>query len=246
MDDTTAEKVNNIILREVIPASGKSHGEIINRVSSVFLDTPYQAATLIGSPDTPEALVANFNGVDCFTLVDYVEALTRSRDQNMFLHNLARTRYVNGRVSYLSRRHFFSDWFATAPRNARDVTPEISPDYVTVKKQLNRKADGSEYIPGLGIHPRSINYIPGSAISTQVLNNLKTGDYIGVYSPLAGLDVSHTGIIVHHDGKVWFRNASSLAANRKVVDSPFMEYMHSRPGIIVLRSDRVVNHLKIM
>ncbi|WP_146674791.1 N-acetylmuramoyl-L-alanine amidase-like domain-containing protein, partial [Salmonella enterica] len=34
-----------------------------------------------------------------------------------------------------------------------------------------------------------------------------------------------------------FRNASSLAANRKVVDTPFMEYMHSRPGIVVLRAE---------
>ncbi|WP_232233881.1 N-acetylmuramoyl-L-alanine amidase-like domain-containing protein, partial [Salmonella enterica] len=65
----------------------------------------------------------------------------------------------------------------------------------------------------------------------------KNGDYIGVYSPLDGLDVSHVGIVVRHDEQVWFRNASSLAANRKVVDTPFMEYMHSRPGIVVLRAE---------
>ncbi|ECV2939181.1 N-acetylmuramoyl-L-alanine amidase-like domain-containing protein, partial [Salmonella enterica subsp. enterica serovar 4,[5],12:i:-] len=52
-----------------------------------------------------------------------------------------------------------------------------------------------------------------------------------------GLDVSHVGIVVRHDEQVWFRNASSLAANRKVVDTPFMEYMHSRPGIVVLRAE---------
>ncbi|EDX8203923.1 DUF1460 domain-containing protein, partial [Salmonella enterica subsp. enterica serovar Paratyphi A] len=137
----------------------------------------------------------------------------------------------------LSRRHFFSDWFAATPRNARDVTPDISPDYVVVDKQLNHKPDGGEYIPGLGIHPRKINYIPGRAINQQVMNHLKNGDYIGVYSPLDGLDVSHVGIVVRHDEQVWFRNASSLAANRKVVDTPFMEYMHSRPGIVVLRAE---------
>ncbi|WP_312118492.1 N-acetylmuramoyl-L-alanine amidase-like domain-containing protein, partial [Pantoea vagans] len=56
-------------------------------------------------------------------------------------------------------------------------------------------------------------------------------------SPTAqGLDVAQAGIAVRHDGRLWFRNASSLAANRKVVDAPFREYMRSKPGIIVLRA----------
>lgn len=237
VDNVTAVKINRIIHLEVIPSAGANHGVVISRVSSAFLGTPYQADTLIGGADTPEALVANFNGVDCFTLVDYVEALTRSHDQKTFLNILARTRYTGGNVGYLYRRHFLSDWVATSPHNARDVTPYISLDYVVVDKQLNRKPDGSEYIPGLGIHPRRINYIPGKAINQQVLDRLKAGDYVGVYSPLDGLDVSHVGIVVRHDGQVWFRNASSLAANRKVVDSPFFAYMRDKPGIIVLRAD---------
>ncbi|MEI7251547.1 DUF1460 domain-containing protein [Pectobacterium versatile] len=237
MDSATADKVNNIILTRVIPAVGKSHGELIDDVSSAFLGTPYKDGTLIGSLDTPEELVVNFNEVDCYTLIDYVEALTRSHDQKTFLQNLVRIRYIHSKVDYLSRRHFFTDWFANAPRDARDVTPEISPDYVTVEKQLNRKADGSKYIPGLETIPRKINYIPGSAINENVLNNLKTGDYIGVYSLHEGLDVSHTGMVVRHDGKVWFRHASSLAVYMKVVDVPFIEYMSSKPGIVVLRAD---------
>jgi Protein of unknown function (DUF1460) len=236
MDSVTAEKVRQIIRSDVIPSSGEDRGEIISRVSTAFLDTPYKANTLIGGPDTPEALVANFNGVDCFTMADYVEALSRSHDQKSFLHNLAQVRYSEGNVDYLSRRHFFSDWFATAPQNASDITPEISPDYAVADKQLNRKPDGGEYVPGLGIHHRKINYIPANAINQQVLDRLETGDYVGVYSTLDGLDVSHVGIVVRHNGEVWFRNASSLAANRKVVDSPFLEYMRAKPGIVVLRS----------
>lgn len=237
MDSLTAEKINHIIRSVVIPSSEVKHGEVISRVSSAFLGTPYQADTLFGGADTTEVLVANFNSVDCFTLADYVEALTRSHDQTSFLHNLAEVRYTQGNVDYLSRRHFFSDWFATQPRNARDVTPAISPEYVVAYKQLNRKPDGGEYIPGLGIRPRKINYIPGTAISQQVLDRLQTGDYVGVYSPLEGLDVSHVGIVIRHEEQVWFRNASSLAANRGVVDSPFLEYMRQKPGIVVLRGE---------
>ncbi|MCU6375549.1 DUF1460 domain-containing protein [Morganella morganii] len=237
MDSVTAGKVRRIIHTDVLPFSGEDHGEVISRVSSAFLGTPYQANTLIGRPDTPELLVANFNSVDCFTLIDYTEALSRSHDQASFLRNLAAVRYTGGNVTYLSRRHFFSDWSVTKPYNARDITPDISPDYAVADKQLNRKTDGSEYVTGLGIHPRKIHYIPGKAISQQVLDNLKTGDYVGVYSEQGGLDVSHVGIVIRHDGKVWFRNASSLAENNKVVDSPFAEYMRTKPGIVVLRAE---------
>ncbi|AGF74864.1 hypothetical protein BAnh1_09940 [Bartonella australis AUST/NH1] len=237
MNNVTAEKVNKIIRTEVIPASSENHGEIVDRVSAAFLTTPYRSETLIGSPKEPEALVADFEGVDCFVLADYVEALSRSNNKETFLKNLARICYVNGKVSYLSRRHFFTDWYATFPRNARDITPNVSSAYVTVKKWLNRKSDGRRYVKGLEIIPRKINYIPGPSIDVQVLNQLKTGDYVGIYSPREGLDVSHAGIIIRRNGQVWFRNASSLQENRKVVDSPFMEYMLSKPGIIVLRAD---------
>ncbi|MGC6387438.1 DUF1460 domain-containing protein [Ewingella sp. S1.OA.A_B6] len=235
IDTPTAEKVNEIIHTRVIPAKKQKHGLIIESVSSAFLGTPYRADSLVGSPDTKEILVANFNDVDCFTLIDYVAALSRASDQQTFLNHLVRTRYVNGHVDYLSRKHFFSDWFATSPRNAVDVTRDISPNYITVRKELNSKPGGGEYIPGLGIIPRVIYYIPGNAINEKVLDRLDTGDFIGIYTPLDGLDVSHVGIVVKEGGKVWFRNASSLSKNREVVDSPLMEYMSSKPGIVVLR-----------
>ncbi|OSN10268.1 hypothetical protein AU512_09270 [Lonsdalea iberica] len=237
MDDVTAGKVDQMIQSVVLPSAGERHGDVIGHLSSAFLDTPYQAETLIGGADTPEALVANFNGVDCFTLLDYVEALSRSHDQTSFLNRLVQTRYINNDVAYLSRRHFFSDWFATSSPNARDITAEISQESVLTEKQLNRKPNGEEYIPGLGITPRQINYIPGNVINQQVLDNLKTGDYVGVYTQLEGLDVTHVGVVIRHDGQVWFRNASSLSANQKVVDTPLMEYAHAKPGIIVLRAE---------
>lgn len=224
------------ILAQTPPASEQSQGERISQISATFLGTPYQADTLIGSPDTPEALVINFSGVDCFTLLDYVQALSRSHDRASFEASLIRTRYADGEVSYLKRRHFFTDWFAESPRNADDITRTLSPDAVTVAKQLNRQASGKERLPGLGVIPRRITYIPGRAINVQVMKQIQTGDYIGVYTTTQGLDVSHAGIAVRHDGRLWFRNASSLAANRKVVDAPFREYMRSKPGIIVLRA----------
>lgn len=230
-----ADKVS-VILAQGLPTSEQQQGERISQISAAFLGTPYEANTLIGSPDTPEALVINLKGVDCFTLLDYVQALSRSHDRASFEANLIRTRYAGGEVSYRNRRHFFSDWFADSPRNADDVTRTLSPDTVTVVKHLNRQANGDELVPGLGVISRHITYIPAQTITPQVLKQIQTGDYVGVYATPQSLDVTHVGIAVRHDGRLWFRNASSLAVNRKVVDAPFREYMRSKPGIIVLRA----------
>lgn len=235
MDSATAQKVNTLLSTVTIPGRNKSHGERVRDLSAAFLGTPYQADTLKGSALTPEVLVANFNGVDCYTLIDYVEALTRATSADNFLTRLIRVRYVNDKVSYMSRKHFFTDWYAISPHNAEDITRSLSPAAIAVEKTLNRKADGGEYIAGLGSVPRTIAYLPGNAISQQVLDKLHTGDYVGVYSPLAGLDVSHTGIVIKRDGQVWYRNASSLSRNMRVVDTPFLEYMAKKPGIVVLR-----------
>ena len=234
-DSAKADSVT-AILAQTPPASEQPQGERISQISATFLGTPYQADTLIGSPDTPEALVINFNGVDCFTLLDYVQALSRSHDRASFEANLIRTRYAGDEVSFLKRRHFFSDWFAENPRNADNVTGTLSPDAVTVVKQLNHQVRGKEQVPTLGIIPRRITYIPARAITPKVLEQIQTGDYIGVYTTAQGLDVTHAGIAVRHDGRLWFRNASSLAANRRVVDTPLREYMRSKPGMIVLRA----------
>lgn len=236
IDSTSAARIDKIIAEKVVPYAGEPHGETLSRVSSAFLGTRYQANTLAGGPTIPEALVVNFNGVDCFTFADYIEALSRSRDRQSFINNLARIRYVNGRVDYLSRRHFFSDWFATVPRNALDITPELSPLYRTVQKQLNRKS-GGVFISGLAVRPRNINYIPGKVVDAQLLEKLKDGDYVGIYSPLPGLDVTHVGIVVRREGRIWFRDASSTISERKVIDSPFLAYVRSKPGIVVLRAE---------
>lgn len=129
-------------------STGPSRVRNISQISSAFLGTPYAADTLTGGPGRDQTLLTGFAGVDCFTLIDNVEALSRSRDAASFLSNLTTVHYFSGRIDYLSRRHFFSDWFATAPLNARDVTPDVSPDYLTAEKHLNLRPDGTEYVSG--------------------------------------------------------------------------------------------------
>lgn len=147
-----------------------------------------------------------------------------------------KTRYKNGKVSFVNRKHFFTDWYASQPRNSVDITAQISPKAKVVHQQLNLKVDGGRFVPAIGVFERDMTYIPSSALDQTALNAIHSGDYIGVYSKLDRLDVSHVGIAIRKGDALYYRNASSLQRNRKVVDTPFMEYMHSKPGIVVLRA----------
>lgn len=82
---------------------------------------------------------------------------------------------------------------------------------------------------------REISYIPSTAVDDNVIAHLRTGDYIGAYADQPGLDVTHVGIFVTTPSGPVFRNASSLPADNKVVDTPFRDYVASTPGILVLR-----------
>lgn len=233
IDDFTSRKIDELLAAR---GGGASKGDLVELLSRQFLGTPYTADMLIGSANEPEQLVIDFRGVDCFTYLDYVEALSRSTDRDQFVANLIQTRYRDGQVDFLHRKHFFSDW-AYAPRiAAADITGSLSPAAVTVAKNLNEKADGSNYLPGLPVVARGITYIPSAAVDGNVIGQLRTGDYIGAYADLPGLDVTHVGIFVATPGGPVFRNASSLSANNKVVDSSFSDYVRTTPGIVVYRA----------
>nr|WP_246461764.1 DUF1460 domain-containing protein [Nocardia transvalensis] len=234
LDDVTARKIDELLAAKV--ASGaRSRGELIELLSRQFLGTPYGADMLIGSATEPEQLVVDFRRVDCFTLLDYVEALSRSSDRDQFLAELVNTRYAGGTVDFTHRKHFFTDWAATPRVAATDITSAVSPAAVTVTQHLNAKAGGGNYLPGIPVVDRDITYIPASAVDDAVVGQLRTGDYVGAYADQAGLDVTHVGIVVQTPNGPVFRNASSLDRNEQVVDSPFDEYVRSTPGIVVMR-----------
>ncbi|WP_198347320.1 DUF1460 domain-containing protein [Nocardia terrae] len=209
--------------------------DAIAQLSARFLGTPYQANMLIGSATRAEQLVVDFRGVDCFTYLDYVEALSRSTDRAQFVQNLIATRYVDGRVEFPSRKHFFTDWAQRNRVAATDITGTLTPAAVPVLKHLNAKADGGTYLPGLPVVDRTVTYLPSASVDNAVIAQLHTGDYLGAYTDEAGLDVSHVGIFISTPNGPMFRNASSLSANNQVVDTPLTQYLNTVPGLVVLR-----------
>lgn len=233
IDDITANKLDEL-LGARLAAGSAGKGELINQISARLLGTPYGANMLVGSATVPEELIVDLRRVDCFTFLDYVEAASRSTDRAGFVANLAETRYTNGTVDFLHRKHFFTDW-AVAPRTAADdITGTLTPAAVTVRKHLNTKADGTSYLPGLPAVDRDITYIPANAVDNSVTSQLHTGDYLAAYADQPGLDVTHVGIFVATPNGPVFRNATSLAAYQ-VVDTPLGDYVASTPGLVVLR-----------
>lgn len=211
-------------------------GERAVQISTRFLGTPYVANTLGGGASLPEHLVVRLDAVDCFTFLDYVEALRRSAAPAEFHNRLAEVRYRDGRIAWETRRHFFTDWAVAAEGRVADVTAEVGGNRtLTADKRLNRKGDAAFYLAGVPVQERSVGFIPGRALDRSVLERLRSGDYLGIYSPDPGLDVTHVGMVVRANDHLLFRHASSRQDDRRVIDSDLAVYLAGKPGIVVLR-----------
>jgi hypothetical protein len=231
----TESRLDNIIRES---SKIKVISERIEFLSKQFLNVPYKESTLIGDINTPEVFVINLEGMDCFTYIDYVEAMRLSSSFSEFKENLKKVRYQSGDVAFESRNHFFTDWEVFNKDKVRDVTEEVGGEKTkTVEKVLNKKEDGTYFLPGISVKQRQIKYIPSYAIDEEVIGRLRTGDYVGIYSDIQGLDVSHTGIIIKDGDRVYLRHASSREGNRRVVDEDLIDYISNKPGLIVLRPE---------
>jgi len=208
----------------------------IGSLSTHFLGTPYQESSLLGDSNTPEAFVINLGGVDCYTFIEYLESMRSSSSFYEFKENLKQVRYREGKVSFENRNHFLTDWSEFNATLIDDVTEQIGGNKIIgVKKMLNMREDKTYFLPGVKPKQRLVKYIPVDAIDESIINKLKTGDYVGIYSRKQGLDVSHVGIFIKERDKI-LRHASSFEEHRKVVDQNFKDYIAEKPGIIVFRS----------
>lgn len=211
-------------------------GERIDFLSEQFLNVSYKESTLIGNVNMPEIFVINLEGIDCFTYIDYVEAMRLSNSFPQFERNLKKVRYQYGKVAFENRNHFFTDWIEFNSNHIEDVTEEVGGEKTkTVEKMLNKKEDETYFLPGIPTKERKIRYIPSDALDKMIIGRLRTGDYVGIFSEAQGLDVSHTGIIIKDGDKAYLRHASSREENRRVVNEDLINYISNKPGLVILR-----------
>ncbi|NPB08298.1 MAG: DUF1460 domain-containing protein, partial [Aquificae bacterium] len=131
-----------------------------------------------------------------------------------------------GVISYETRRHFFLDWLELG---FKDAGKEVSEEAFLVEKTLNK----GEVLKG--VPERRVRYfvVPKDALLRGDYKNLKEGDLVGVYSEKEWLDVSHIGVVVKKEGKVFIRHASSLYC--RVVDEPIEEFLRRSGELVILR-----------
>ena len=225
-------------LQEIVERAGRieEQGQRIDFLSRQFLDVPYGAERLVGTADTPEALTINLAALDCYTYLDYVEALRRSTAFDEFPRQVTAVRYREGNLSWRNRRHFFSDWVIGEAGLVRDVTPRLGgAATVYARKELNRADEGGVLLEGIPVVQRTVAYIPAGQLDESLTRRLATGDYVGVYARAAGLDVTHAGIAIRRADGLYFRHASALRGQRRVVEVPLLDYFLEAPGMVVYR-----------
>ncbi len=217
-------------------ASGiKAPGERIGYISERFLGIPYRAGTLIGTPAEKEELVINLSALDCFTFLDYVEAMRRIDDFQNLPEALRKVRYRSGSVSYTERNHFFILWGRNnSPHLLELFTREPLEGLSETEKTLNLKENGSSYLEGIEPERVRFSYLPTRHLQA-VHDILATGDYTGFYTTSAGLDVTHTGIVIRKGEKLLLRHASSRPGLMRVIDEDLYEYALKHEGIILFR-----------
>ncbi len=208
--------------------------ERIEAISSEFLGTPYVPHTLEAKAGEPERLVLRLEAVDCFTLLDYVEAMRTSRSFDEFCRTLRKVRYQEGVVDRGTRNHFLSDWKTHNAGRIQDLTEALAgPVSRHTLKHLNLRSGGAPWVEGLRGHDAEVSWIPSSILTPGMIQEMRTGDYLGFYAEAEGLDVTHVGIFVRRNGSEYLRHASSR--HGKVLDEPFRDYVERKPGVIVLR-----------
>ena len=229
----TEDKLDRLL--EEASAIGES-GARVDFLSGQFLKTRYEESTLIGDINTTEVFVVNLAAFDCFTFIDCIEAMRRSKSFSLFKKNLKDLRYRSGEVAFENRNHFFTDWKEFNPDLLADVTESIGEEKCRrAGKRLNEKKEGVPFLPGVALRLREVTYIPSRCVDEEVVGRLETGDYVGIYSEIEGLDVSHVGIVIKKKDTICLRHASSAKTKREVVDEDLKKYLESKPGIIVLR-----------
>lgn len=232
-----------------------STSELIVKVGSFFLETPYVGHTL--EADT-ERLVVNLRELDCTTFAENCLAISRTiRSGELtfekFTNELKNMRYRDGKIDgYTSRIHYFSDWiFTNGERELiRDVSQEIGDmaypldvDFMsTHPKSYKQLADHPGLVPIIRkqekeISQRTMYYVPEENIAA-VENQFQDGDIAGITTTIGGMDISHVVILVRREGRVHILHASSSAAKVLVSENTLEEYLlngKSATGVMVAR-----------
>lgn len=251
-------KINNL-LEAGLNSNISYSNELMVYYAKQLLDIPYIAHTLEG--DT-EMLTINIDELDCTTYVETVYALARTtlsqrstwRD---FANNLESVRYRNGEMTdYASRLHYISDWIMnnSARGNIKEITTEFGGCKYIIKT-IDFMSKHREYYPAMadstiyekirnyeiGYRSHRFPYIKKELLYTKnVINGFESGDIIAMVTKTEGLDISHLGLVLKENNKLYFINASMGGKKVQIEKSQFADYMKNSRNCIGVRVFRII------
>lgn len=226
-----------------------------------FYGIPYVAHTL--DRNRRERLVVNLKELDCTTYVEQVLALSvcaaeRKRTFGDFCNMLMQIRYMDGKIGYANRLHYFTTWIDDNVKKGlvTDIGVSRAPFTAVQRLNINYMSKNVSKYSMLKANPKLLpyikamekkltgrkeRYIPKSEIYNSELlrRTIADGDILVIITNRKGLDTSHIGIAVWHKDGLHMINASSV--HGKVVKEPMTlrEYMKKHPSQIGIRVCRM-------
>ncbi len=230
-------------------------GELMIKIGSYFIETPYVAHTL---EIQPEQLTVNLREFDCTTFAENCLAIVRTIKSEkpsfeQFLIELQNIRYRNGVINgYPSRIHYFSDWIFE--NSKRQVVKDISKEIANTKYPLQvnfmsthpgsyiQLKNDSTLIPLISLQEKEISkremyFIPEDKI-VDFEKQLNDGDIAGITTGIKGLDMVHVVILKRVNGRINILHASTTANKVILSEETLEDYLKknkSATGIMVAR-----------
>lgn len=221
------------------------------KVRRLYSRLDYFSKALIGKPyklgPTGESYLdyvdkkplLNMDSVDCMTYVEHTLAMALAPHEDSLFSVLRRIRYKNGKVGFLTRKHYMIDDWVGEGKFAKIIPMEG--DVVetrTMPKVDFFKSHGLRYVVD-GVEsadkPMKLRYLPYNKAcrwAGEIYRGPMMVVGIGFVGKSEKIDVTHTGFVILRPGKYpVLRHASS--ARGMVVEVPLDEYLARRkiPGI---------------
>lgn len=231
-------------------------GDLVVEMGKTFLGTPYLANALEVPGD--ERLVVNMRGLDCVSFYENALVLarciklgtTRFEDYQAQLQFM---RYRDGKIDgYPSRLHYTSDYIDDNARRGtwQDVTRSLGGvvfenrvGFMSAHPDAYRQLkDNDAFRQRIAAQEAAINartryFVPKDKVE-GILDQLQNGDILGTTTNAAGLDTSHTGIVIKERGVTRLMHAPLAGKQVLISDHALHAYLaanQGQTGIMVAR-----------
>ena len=258
--DPDISKMDQAIIKNKLERLSKEKslpmGDLVLKIGLDFLNTPYVAKTLDKAQE--EKLAVNLHQLDCTTFAENCLAMARTiksnhPDANTFCSELEKIRYRGGKLEgYASRLHYFCEWISDneSRGNMKAMAKEMGGKLLPVN--LNFMSTHPKEYPQLINDPaitekikiieqkvsaQKFYYIPADQFESME-GLVNDGDIVTLTTSIPGIDVSHVGILLKKEGRVYLLHASSGVMKVVVSTEPFAQYLaksKKTTGVMIAR-----------